>query len=115
MSILTAHPICSPLFRCGWRSSDIRLSTSPLEMCLSVLRWLLDVIDNVNFHDALLRFHSQTHLSEHLKYSGSVGDVRSGSHCVHPQVGSRFEVIKSLNAGFIQQWAVRPILDKGRE
>ena len=41
---------------------------------LSVLGWFLDVIDNVNFHDALLCFHSQTQLVEYLKHRGPVGD-----------------------------------------
>ena len=31
-----------------------------LGICLSVPRWLLDVIDNVNVHDAFLRFQFQT-------------------------------------------------------
>jgi hypothetical protein len=57
------------------RQTENEAGFTGLEMCLSVLRWLLDVINNVNFHDALLRFHSQTQLSEHLKHREPVGDV----------------------------------------
>src|ERR1051326_84798 len=66
-----------------------------LERRLSVLRWLLDVIDNVNFHDALLRLHSQTQLREHLNHRGPLGDVGgSGPHTrVHRKPALRFEAI----------------------
>jgi len=33
----------------------------------SVLRWLPGAIDDGDFHDALLRLHSQTQTFEHLK------------------------------------------------
>ena|SRR5437588_13071663 len=61
-------------FRTGTRAEVRRRGFTGLEMCLSVLRRLLDVIDNVNFHDALLRFHSQTQRLEYLKHRGPVGD-----------------------------------------
>ena len=57
------------------RAEVRRRGFTGLELCLSVLRWLLDVIYNVNFHHALLRFHSQTQLAEHLEHREPVGDV----------------------------------------
>ena len=56
------------------RAEVRRRGFTDLETCLSVLGWFLDVIDNVNFHDALLCFHSQTQLVEYLKHRGPVGD-----------------------------------------